>query len=292
MSDDQGNAGTGPDESGSTLTAPEIIKDDGTLAEGWQGILPEELREDASLKTINSFHDLAKGFVHAKAQVGKDRVALPGEKATDEEWAEFDSLIGRPKTADEYRFDVPDELKDHFKPEVLVAMRTVFHKAGLSQRNTEPLWAFLQKLAVDERAEQEASQEADRNDAENFLRKRWGMAYEERKHIVNRMIAENTDGPDEQEALLALLGNHAVAAAFIAKLGNHFIEAKIVTDIASDKKSPKEAIAQAEELRATEGYLSGKLKDADPAKHRRITEETTELYKQAHPEPVEARQGR
>ena len=200
MADGEGNAGTGDTP---TLTAPEIIGDDnGTFVKDRQGVLPEELRDDPSLKTIGSLHDLAKGLVHAKAQVGKDKVILPGENATDEEWAEFYNLTGKPKTSDEYRLDVSEELKDHFEPETLLALRAVCHQAGLSQRNVDPLWGFLQKLAVDRRAEQDATADSNRKAAEKTLRDRWGIAYDERLHIVNRMIAENTASPEEQEQVL------------------------------------------------------------------------------------------
>ena len=57
--------------------------------------LPEDLRNNPSLKNFNDVGGLAKSYVHAQRMIGADKIALPNQNSTDEDWANVYNKLGR-----------------------------------------------------------------------------------------------------------------------------------------------------------------------------------------------------
>ena len=56
--------------------------------------------------------DLAKSWVNAQKLIGKEKIPLPGEKATKEDWDVVFSRLGRPEKPEGYtlpEIEVPDD---------------------------------------------------------------------------------------------------------------------------------------------------------------------------------------
>lgn len=102
----------------------------------WRASLPQELRDEPSLKTIADIPALAKGYVHSQKLVGADKVAKPQANWTDAQYEEFYNQVGRPGTLDGYK--VPDDLKledgQTWDEKKLNSAREMFHKAGLTTK--------------------------------------------------------------------------------------------------------------------------------------------------------------
>lgn len=79
-------------------------------------LLGEELAKDPNiekmLKTENPVQEMAKSLLEAQKQVGKRKVGVPDESATDEERSAFYESLGVPKDADGYEFQKPEGLSD------------------------------------------------------------------------------------------------------------------------------------------------------------------------------------
>ena len=70
----------------------------------WKSSLPEDLRMDPSIANAPSVESMAKSYVSAQRMVGLDKIAVPTEHSTDEEWTQVYDKLGRPETpADEQR---------------------------------------------------------------------------------------------------------------------------------------------------------------------------------------------
>ena len=57
--------------------------------------LAEDIRNEPSLQNIQDVDQLAKGYVHEQRMVGADKIPLPNKHATDEDWNQFYSRLGR-----------------------------------------------------------------------------------------------------------------------------------------------------------------------------------------------------
>jgi len=106
--------------------------------------IPEDLREEPSLKVIKNVPALAKSFVEAQKLIGardEGSVKLPGEDATPEELAEFYGKMGRPETSAGYNLTTPDDLPEGMQWDdgMVEWFGNAAHAAGLSQAQANGL---------------------------------------------------------------------------------------------------------------------------------------------------------
>ena len=71
----------------------------------WRDSLSDDIRGDASLENINDINSLAKGYVHAQRMVGADKIALPGKYATEDDWQQVYTKLGRPESPENYELN-------------------------------------------------------------------------------------------------------------------------------------------------------------------------------------------
>jgi hypothetical protein len=107
----------------------------------WKSSLPEDLRGNASLQNINDIQSLAKSYVHAQSLVGADKIVIPKDNASPEEWNTFWKKVGRPDDAKAYNLGKPENFPEQvFDPKMLEHMQGIFHETGLSSRQAETLY--------------------------------------------------------------------------------------------------------------------------------------------------------
>lgn len=118
-----------------------------TIPSSWMDSLPDEIKRDPSIQLFkeSGVGGLAKSWVSAQAMLGKDKVIIPGEKATDEEWAAFHTKLGRPEAADKYDFKLPDgqKLDDNFAK----GFKDIAFKNGLSPKAVQSMVEWYAKEA-------------------------------------------------------------------------------------------------------------------------------------------------
>ena len=106
-----------------------------TTTVDWRNDLPDDLREDPSLKTIQDIPGLAKSYIHSQKMIGKDKIVLPNEHATKEDWDDVFNKLGRPASAEEYKIEgEASDLINNFKP--------VAHNLGLNNNQVQKLVEF------------------------------------------------------------------------------------------------------------------------------------------------------
>jgi len=262
-----------------------MFGENGDFAENWMEAanVPEDLRGDLTLKSTKSVAGLASQLVNAQKLIGKnaDMVVVPNEKSSETEWSDFYKATGRPDTPDEYEITHMEELGE-VDSELESAFKNLAHSEGLRPSTVQKLIEMddnrimAMRTAFDNAKIQEAA------DAEEALKKQWGSAYEERLHLANRMIAENVSD-DNKQGVLDAIGNNPYVADFLANIAKKFVEHKIISaDV--NAPTPVEALAKADELRNTPGYLNGELSKTSPARHKQITLEISKIMEHAYPE--------
>jgi hypothetical protein len=76
----------------------------------WRTSLPEELKSEKSLSSITDIAGLAKSYVHAQKLIGADKIPVPNKHATEDDWNAVYEKLGRPKSAEDYKLNVPDNI--------------------------------------------------------------------------------------------------------------------------------------------------------------------------------------
>ena len=261
-----------------------LVDHEGNMRENFKEFLPEEIRDEECLNNVAGFTDLATQFVHGQKAIGKDKIALPGANATDAEWDAFYDAAGRPGTEDDYKTepdpDIPEELRS---PERMARGHAVARKLGLNKKQWDGLIAWDNSETKMSLAESGKASEAELKSAEDTLKEKLGMAYEESLHNVNVLINTTTEEGDNRTEFIKEFGRNPKFVLWANDVAKKMISHEaLIAEVT--QATPKEALAKIEELNATPGYISGELERDNPAAFKRITNELKELYEQAYPQ--------
>lgn len=270
----------GADQATTTTSAPttvNVIGPDGTFSETWKDTLPEDLKNDASLKDFKRLDGLARAFRDTKKMVGANTIVRPTDASKPEDWEAFYEAGGRPKTPGDYTIEIPEQFKDYYDDDLLTEARGQFHKAGLNQKQAAAIINFYNRIVEQGNKDLQDQQKNDKLDAETALKEKWGIRYEEKLRLANRMIAENVADSEQQEAVLSIIGNNPLVADFLARIATKFLEHK---EVISTTDSPQLAIEQQlKELQESEAYI-GVTKQGmhvDPKLHQEAYERALRL---------------
>ena len=82
-----------------------MLGDAGEFSENWREALPESIRGERCLDNIKNINSLVNSYVHAQHAIGANKVPLPNENSTEEDWAAFYKACGRPDAETDYKTD-------------------------------------------------------------------------------------------------------------------------------------------------------------------------------------------
>lgn len=118
----------------------------------WRDALSEEYGTHASMSNFKTIDDFGKSYIHAQKMVGTDKIPIPGEDDADG-WAQVYDKLGRPSDLDGYEFNLPEGAPDNWSGDAFKEYQTNFkqnvHDLGLSKRQAEKVWEFVQNQAMD-----------------------------------------------------------------------------------------------------------------------------------------------
>tara|TARA_Y100000004_G_scaffold136481_1_gene154585 strand:+ start:9992 stop:10843 length:852 start_codon:yes stop_codon:yes gene_type:complete len=183
---------TAPAETGQVDNGAILNNAEAQQETSWLDSVPEEIRGDKSLSTIPDVGTLAKNYVNAQRMIGADKVALLGKYATQEEYDQFYSKIGRPDAPTDYQYEI-DEQTD-VSDETVTWASNVFHKAGLTPRQANIV--MQEYLAAGQGASAAFSPPSEqqvietRNQTIHNLQKEWGADYEDNLAVANAVVLE------------------------------------------------------------------------------------------------------
>ena len=280
-------------EQGAQTDQPKTFIDaDGKFTAGWkEHYVPEELRTD---KVYDTFDDVGGGLKmlgHLQKMVGKKGLIVPGEASPAFEWDVFHRGLGRPDTKDLYAMKAPDDLAEIYDKNFMAEARDIFFDSGFNQKQVDVLMALEEKRT---RAGMKAQSEAEvlaKLEMENTLKEKWGQDYEARLQRANRIIAENTDSPEEKEALLDVIGNNPIVGNFLANVSTKFQEHRIISDPEQTAGMiSSEALTEAKKIENTPGFImpdeKGQLlRDVNRPEYDRLEKERTKFYELANVKP-------
>ena len=193
----------------------------------WRAGLPEDLQQDASLQHIGSVEAMAKSYVNAQKMVGSDKVAIPGNWATDEDWEQVYTKLGRPTDPSEYELELGENANEDFTD----WFRQAAHGAGLSPRQAQKLASQYEEFTGGIKTQTEASLEQHRSEVETELRKEYGKDFEDKMQTANDLVKE-FDAPDLTEIVLqdgTLLGDNPDLVRFMVRMSD-YISSEISED--------------------------------------------------------------
>jgi hypothetical protein len=224
-----------------------------TFPENWKEGLPEELRSAASITAIQDIPSLAKSYVEAQKMVGKEKIVVPDEFATEDDWrSNVWGKLGLPEKAEEYKLDKPKDspIEDQFVDE----LKKVAWESGVLPKQAAKLLEFfneksssyLEDVKVKAKEEREAGLEA--------LKKEYGEAFESRVTLAKRLIKEGADADKVEQWNKQLdetgLGDHPLFIDMLATMGKKLLSEDVIKGETGGKlgKTPEEAQIEANRI--------------------------------------------
>ena len=80
-----------------------------TVAKSWKETISEEFRNDPNISKFTEIDALAKSYINATRMIGQDKVAVPNENSTDDQWNEVYGKLGRPESPDKYKLEAKSD---------------------------------------------------------------------------------------------------------------------------------------------------------------------------------------
>jgi len=243
-----------------------MIGSNGELSENWREGLPENIRGEKCLDSIKTIGTLAQSYVHAQKSIGANRVAIPGENATQEEREAFYKACGRPETEEKYetgKVSLPEGIE--LDENEVKAFRKFAYANGFSQGLFEKALSYdIERVKRMQTAREEARQ-AEYNETLTKLQSEYGDKFEQVVAQCNK--AMQTFGLADVLREKGLLSNYTIIKA-LAGIGERIGESRLKggegAATVSDPQSRLNAITQ----NPDDPYF----KREHPAHHARVQE--------------------
>lgn len=266
-------------ESASAQAAP--TAEATTAATDWRSSLPEDIRGEASLKTIHDIPSLAKSYLHAQKMIGANKVPLPSKHATDDDWQKFYDQVGRP-AVDKYEVKAPKDAK--FIDEAWIKELTpIAHKSGIMPPQLEKLVNWYEEKNAKVASEMQAQKEAEVKAGIAGLQKEWGKAYEQKISYAKQLLKENGDADLIKWIDESGMGNNPNLIKIFSKLGEDRYREDSLASGGEGKPiySPAQAVIKANEILVD---TSHPYNNPDHPNHKAAVQEVKALYDMVHPE--------
>lgn len=221
---------------------------DGGGSENWYDALDEDLRNNPSITKYKSFDDMVKGHLELSKMIGKEKIVIPTEKSTPEEWNAYFEKIGRPTDLTGYEVpeikDLPEEIK--MRDEMLEAFKQKAHELGLTKKQFAELYALQTEMSQNSFNQQKESLQKLAQVTETDLRKEWGAAYEKKVDGAQQVINTFFKGKGINKAFEILANDKGFVSAMsdiAEKLGED-----VITGIPRTTMTPQEAEKEYNEI--------------------------------------------
>lgn len=269
------------DEQVAEVSAEPIAQPSEEVA-NWRSDLPEDIREHSSLSSIQDVGNLAKSYINAQSMIGRDKIPIPSEHSSPEDWDNVYDRLGRPATADEYNVELNEGADENF----LAWYKTAAHEIGLNPTQATKLAESYNKL-FEEQMNNAPNGDVIRSENQVLLKKEYGGKYDENIELGNSMLSQFSDEPLTEMDMAdgSKLGDNPDFIRAMVNIGE-FIRERISEDAfegmakGAGGLSPDDISDQLREIESPQSPLF----DAAHPQHREYVERRKRLYDQKFPE--------
>ena len=213
-----------------TTDTPQTIEQPSTVAKSWKETISEEFRNDPNISKFTEIDALAKSYINATRMIGQDKVAVPNENSTDDQWNEVYSKLGRPESADKYKLEVQSETAP-LDDNAIKQFAENAHQLGLNNKQAQGILEFYKNSMEGSVQQARIDTETAQANAEQELRKEWGRSYDENIKKAGAIAKANMS-----EDILNMelkdgtrIGDHPSVIKGFANIANLMSEDKLVS---------------------------------------------------------------
>ena len=213
-----------------TTDTPQTIEQPSTVAKSWKETISEEFRNDPNISKFTEIDALAKSYINATRMIGQDKVAVPNENSTDDQWNEVYGKLGRPESADKYQLEVQSETAP-LDESAIKQFAENAHKLGLNNKQAQGILEYYKDSMEGSVQQARVDTETAQANAEQELRKEWGRSYDENIKkagaIAKANMSEDILNMELKDG--SRIGDHPSVIKGFASIANLMSEDKLVS---------------------------------------------------------------
>jgi hypothetical protein len=201
-----------------------------TTQSTWKDSISEEFRKDPNIEKFTEIDALAKSYINATRMIGQDKLVIPTNNSTEDQWNEVYNKLGRPESADKYTLDAKSEVIS-LDDNAVKQFAETSHKLGLNNKQAQGLLEFYKTNMEGTAQQAKVDAETAQAQAEQQLRSEWGREFETKVKQASSLAKANMN-PEILDMTLsngARLGDHPEIIKGFAKIAGMMSEDKIVS---------------------------------------------------------------
>ncbi len=207
--------------------------------------LSAEYKDNPSItKFGGDINKLSKSYLELQSLMGQGRVAIPKDDADAVAWGLYDKAFGVPDTADGYQLNAAEGAD-------LAEFKSLMKQNHISPAVAQKLLdAHLHEFEVYEQMKEQQA-EVDKSNAEQQLKKEWGLKYSENMSKAAKYLEKMSGSKEDYEYFLGKIGNDAKFIKLLAQMGNSISEGSLggmEGQVSGFTKTPSEAKAELDKI--------------------------------------------
>jgi len=224
------SATTSTETPASIATPRTVAKSDTPIASSWKDSISEEFRKDPSIEKFTEIDALAKSYINATRMIGQDKVVIPNNNSTDDQWSEVYSKLGRPETPDQYKLNIKSDVVS-FDEGAIKSFAEQSHKLGLNNKQAEGILNFYKNNMEGSAQQSRINTETAQVQSEQQLRQEWGRDFDGKVKLAGALAKANIN-PEVLDMQLqngTRVGDHPEIIKGFAKIASMLSEDKMIS---------------------------------------------------------------
>jgi hypothetical protein len=200
-----------------------------TVAKSWKEAISEEFREDPNIAKFTEIDALAKSYINATRMIGQDKVAVPNNNSTDDQWNEVYDKLGRPESPDKYKLEANSDVVP-LDESAIKSFAENAHQLGLNNKQAQGILEFYKNSMEGSAQQSRIDTETSQAQAEQELRKEWGRSYDDNIKRAAQVAKANMNAEILDLTLSdgRRLGDHPEIIKGFANIANLMSEDKMI----------------------------------------------------------------
>ena len=214
----------------------------------FQELIPEKYKEEKALQNFTSIDDFVKSYLSAQRLVGANKVAIPNKMATDEDWEEVYSKLGRPAKPEDYKYSFSEE---EINQDQLKNFNETAHRIGLLPKQAERIIKFYNEMNTQAEVDNQKAFEAKQAEAMTDLKKEFGPTYTKRLDQAKKLAVETLGSEMLNDTIMkdgSRLGDNVSVIKAFSMLADKLSEDEIIKGEGTGYVTAKEIENEISEL--------------------------------------------
>lgn len=262
--------------------APEVVAPTHGTLDKWRDVIPTEFKDHASLKMIPDVPTLVKNYINAQKMVGADKIPVPTQHATDEDWKGVFQKLGLPAEAKDYNLKLPEGV--NADSAFMKGFKEFAYKSNILPKQAEGLLSWYEGQIKSQSGEVQAHADTQRAAGITALRQEWGNAFDTK--VLAAQVAFKEFGDEDARVFLneSKLAESPQLLKMFARIGETMNEDVVRGGVPRGDSSLMDPAAAKKAIGVVMGNHEHPYFNKNHANHATAVKEMADLNAQAFPQ--------